>query len=67
MFNCLKYCGILTAIACIFVLSGAVATLFLYYTGCVYTSSGVFSIAFLGMVAALWSLWHLIMDITQFF
>jgi hypothetical protein len=64
MTQVIKSLLLICVLSLIFVFSGWLATYFLSYTGCVYTSSGVFSVAFLGMGFGIYSVINLI---TAFF
>lgn len=63
----LKCCGLMIMIATIFVVSGAVGMLVMSLTGCLYTSSGLFSISFLGLIAGVCAVLNMMFDITHFF
>lgn len=49
----------------IFIMSGWLANWMLVLTGCVYVSSGVFSMVFLALGAGVSSIWDVIWDFMQ--
>ena len=64
MVFCLKMTAIVMLLAVVFLASGWIANSVLLYTGCLWTSSGLFGVSFLGISAVILSVINSFLDIT---